>query len=137
MNVKKVTSLILVLLLLIPNIGMTINVHYCGGSIASVSLHSELLSPTEPEECCAKADVLEEDSCCKDRLVHLEKKSDEVTTKVVISAIASPYILVAQPQLKLVFPKATNFKKAIDAPFYVAVPAPPLYKLYHQYIFYA
>ncbi|MGL5112917.1 MAG: HYC_CC_PP family protein [Flavobacterium sp.] len=137
MNVKKVTSLILVLLFLIPNIGMTINVHYCGGSIASVSLHSELLSPTEPEDCCAKADVLEGDGCCKDRLVHLEKKSDDATVKVVLPGLNIPFIVQEQFDSFFVFSRESIFKKAESTSYYVAISAPPLYKLYQQYVFYA
>ena len=84
MNVKKSTSLFLALLLLVSNIGMAFNVHYCGDSIAAISLHSELLSLTEPDGCCEKTAVVEKDSCCKDKVVHFEKKSDNATVKIVL-----------------------------------------------------
>jgi hypothetical protein len=137
MNVKKITSLFLVLLLLIPNIGMTINVHYCGDSIASISLDSDFLSVTEPEDCCAIAESAGEDTCCKDKWVHLDKKADEATVKIVLSSLFSPFVGVPQQTQLFGFTTKTNFKKAESTPFYVDVPASPLYQLYHQYIFYA
>jgi hypothetical protein len=137
MNVKKVISLFLVFLLLIPNMGITVNVHYCGDSIAAISLHSELLSLTESENCCGETDLLEKGSCCKDRLVHLEKKADEATVKIVLATDYSPFIPVSQAQFRFVFTEKSNFKQVGSVPHYVAIPVPPLYQLYHQYIFYA
>ncbi|MBP7396777.1 MAG: hypothetical protein KA933_07455 [Flavobacterium sp.] len=135
MNVKKSTSLFLALLLLVSNIGMAFNVHYCGDSIAAISLHSELLSLTEPDGCCEKTAVVEKDSCCKDKVVHFEKKSDNATVKIVLFDISAPFLVPVQHVP--VFARTLHFQKAVVNDFYVAINAPPLYQLYHQYIFYA
>jgi hypothetical protein len=44
MNFKKQISIFLAILLLVSNVGLAFNVHYCGGEIASVSLNSTLPS---------------------------------------------------------------------------------------------
>jgi hypothetical protein len=128
MNVKKSTSLFLAFLLLVSNIGMAFNVHYCGESIAAISLHSELLSLTEPDGCCEKTAVVEKDSCCKDKV-------DNATVKIVLFDISTPFLVPVQRVP--VFAKTLHFQKAVVNDFYVAINAPPLYQLYHQYIFYA
>lgn len=135
MNVKKSTSIFLALLLLVSNMGMAFNVHYCGGSIAAISLHSELLSLTEPDGCCEKTAVVEKDSCCKDKVLHFEKKSDNATVKVVLFEIGIPF--VAPFQQPILFSAIPTIQKAVVTDFYVAINAPPLYQLYHQYLFYA
>lgn len=135
MNVKKSTSIFLALLLLVSNIGVAFNVHYCGGSIAAISLHSELLSLTEPEGCCEKTTFIEKDSCCKDKVVHFEKKSDNATVKIVLFELMAPFIVPIQQSI--VRTTTPQIQKTVVNDFYVAINAPPLYQLYHQYIFYA
>jgi hypothetical protein len=120
---------------LVSNIGMAFNVHYCGDSIAAISLHSELLSLTEPDGCCEKTAVVEKDSCCKDKVVHFEKKSDNATVKIVLFDISAPFLVPVQ-QVP-VFATTPHFQKTVVNDFYVVINAPPLYQLYHQYIFYA
>ena len=135
MNVRKSISLFLALLLLVSNVGMVFNVHYCGDSIAAIRFYSELLSLTEPDGCCEKTAVVEKDSCCKDKVVHFEKKSDNAIVKIVWFDIAAPFLVPVQ-QVP-VFETPRHFQKVVVTDFYVAINAPPLYQLYHQYIFYA
>lgn len=134
MNVKKCTSLFLALLLLVSNVGVAFNVHYCGGAIAGVRLHSAILSPDEPDGCCEQTKVASTKTCCKDKVIHFEKKSDDATVKAMLFELLASFVLpVQQP---IIFSGLPNFKKAVVNDFYVAIHAPPLYQLYHQYIFY-
>lgn len=138
MNSKKVTSFLLTLLLLIPNIGITINVHYCGDAIASLSIESAVLTPSEPEGCCEKNEENKKESCCKNRLVHIEKKGDQSTEKIVLAIEYSPFLVVPTSPVKKESSSKNILKKAEKFLNYETFQTPPpLYQLYHQYIFYA
>mgnify|MGYP006152496161 FL=1 len=75
MKLKKCTGLFLAFLLLVSNIGFAFDVHYCGGEIASVSLNTTAAAPEK--NCCGTSE--KKSSCCKDKVVHFEKKSDDAT----------------------------------------------------------
>ena len=115
MNLKKCTGVFLAFLLLVSNIGFAFDVHYCGGKIASVSI-----SKVSPEK-----------KCCGDK----EKKSDDATFKVFFFQIAFPAVI--HEFKSLAFSSVPNFKSKEVISYYADANAPPLYQLYHQYIFYA
>jgi hypothetical protein len=71
---KKQISVFLAFLLLVSNVGLAFNVHYCGGELASVSLNSPLPSLKSEKGCCEKV-ASEKDSCCKDKKVVFQKKN--------------------------------------------------------------
>jgi hypothetical protein len=124
MNYKKCIGLCLAILLLVSNIGLAFNVHYCGGKIATVSVraHDNIIS--SEKSCCAKK-VIDKDSCCKN--------------KTVLKAYSfAPYIAYLVPEIKkeIVATHATFISQAIST-YYFDAHAPPLFKLYHQFIFYA
>ncbi|HEX8017011.1 MAG TPA: hypothetical protein VF465_17395 [Flavobacterium sp.] len=130
MNLKKCTGLFLAFLLLVSNIGFALDVHYCGGKIASVSL-STTVSPVK--KCCG--DKEKKSSCCKDKVVKFEKKSDNATVKVFFYQLAfSTLIKEYQP---IAFLSLPNFKNNQVISYYADANAPPLFKLYNQYIFYS
>lgn len=132
MNIKKCTSLFLVFLLLVSNIGFAFDVHYCGGDIASVSFKTSVEKEVA-QKCCA---INEKDSsCCKDAVVHVEKNVDTAVIKSFLFQVALPFL---NPTYSLEVFKAINFVKnnAVLA-YYVEANAPPLFKLYQQFIFYA
>jgi len=131
MNLKKSTCLFLAVLMLVSNIGFAFNVHYCGGKIASVSLDTTVTIPEK--SCCAKSE--EQASCCKDKVVQFEKKSDSATIKVFFFQLAFP--LVIQEFNPISFFAISHFKSNQIIAYYADSNAPPLFKLYHQYIFYA
>lgn len=131
MNFKKSTCLFLAFLLLISNIGFAFNVHYCGGKIASVSLDTASL--IIEKSCCAKSE--KKSSCCKDKVVQIEKKSDNATFKIFFFQLAFP--LLIQEFNPVVFLSVSNFRSNQIISYYSDANAPPLFKLYHQYIFYA
>ncbi|WP_163397912.1 HYC_CC_PP family protein [Flavobacterium fluviatile] len=130
MNLKKCTGVFLAFLLLISSIGFAFDVHYCGGKIASVSLSS---SVSPEKKCCGIKE--KKSSCCKDKVVKFEKKSDDATFKVFFFQIAFPALV--QEFKPLAFLSVPNFKSKEVISYYSDANAPPLYQLYHQYIFYA
>ena len=132
MNLKKCTVLFLVFLMLVSNVGFAFDVHYCGGKIASVSLNTKA-EVTPQKSCCAKKE--KKSSCCKDKVVHLEKKSDDATFKVFFFQLAFPAVI--QEFNPIAFLAVPNFKKSQIISYFSDANAPPLFKLYHQYIFYA
>lgn len=128
------------MLILVSNVGLAFNVHYCGGNLAEISLDYKKSEPCvekkveKENSCCANSD--EHDSCCSNDKIDLKKSiSDEV--------------IVKSFQLDLgVFTFAEEWKpfsttaveeeivKSNEPSFYCDSNAPPLYKLYCQYIFY-
>lgn len=131
MNFKKSTCLFLAFLLLVSNIGFAFNVHYCGGKIASVSL--DTTSPIAEKSCCANLE--KKSSCCKDKVVQIEKKSDNATFKIFFFQLAFPVFI--QDFTPITFLSVQNFRNNQIISYYSDANAPPLFKLYHQYIFYS
>ena len=133
MNIKKCTGLFLAFLLLVSNVGLAFNVHYCGGEIASVSVKPIAYQKAE-KSCCSKK-VEKEESCCKDKVVNFQKKSDNTVLKVF--SIYSPIYFIIKESQTFVFSSEANLKSAQATSYFCAANAPPLFKLYSQYIFYA
>ena len=133
MNIKKCTGLFLAFLLLVSNVGLAFNVHYCGGEIASVSVKPIPYQKAE-KSCCSKK-VEKEESCCKDKVVNFQKKSDNTVLKVF--SIDSPIYFIIKESQTFVFSSEANLKSAQATSYFCAANAPPLFKLYSQYIFYA
>jgi hypothetical protein len=80
MKFQKITSFFLAFFLFVSNIGLAMNVHYCGDEIASISINSLSNSSDSEEDCCG---VVEKTShCCKDKVVHFEKKTDQATAQL-------------------------------------------------------
>ena len=132
MNLKKCTGLFLSFLLLVYNIGFAFDVHYCGGKIASVSLNTAS-SVSSEKKCCGVSE--KKSSCCKDKVVHFEKKSDDATLKFFFFQIAFPTVI--NEFKPIAFLAISNFKSNQIISYYSDANAPPLFKLYHQYIFYS
>ncbi|WP_166922860.1 HYC_CC_PP family protein [Flavobacterium poyangense] len=132
MIIKKCTGLFLAFLLLVSNIGFAFDVHYCGGKIASVSLNTAT-SVAPEKNCCGISE--KKASCCKDKVVHFEKKSDDATFKMFFFQFAFP---AAIEEFKpIAFLSVSGSKKNQITSYYADANAPPLFKLYNQYIFYS
>lgn len=130
MYLKKCTGVFLAFLLLVSSIGFAFDVHYCGAKIASVSL-STTVSPEK--KCCG--DKEKKSSCCKDKVVKFEKKSDDATFKIFFFQFA--FSAVIQEYKAIAFLSVPNFKSNQIISYYADANAPPLFKLYNQYIFYS
>lgn len=131
MKFHKQICLFLAFLVLVSNVGFALNVHYCDDQIASISFNTASPSNLE-EDCCG---VIEKQShCCKDKIVVIQKKSDQAIVKSfsfeVHDLIFSPYLNIVFHSVNLPF-----INKNVPA-YYCDSHAPPRFKLYSQYIFY-
>lgn len=116
-------------------VGLTLTVHFCGGTLAGVSAVSitEVCEAT-PDSCCAKKSAAKE-GCCNDSVIDLSEVDDE--TLLYASDVSKQFIAVFPSLLEITF-KKSSFKNKTTLPNYTFQGnAPPLYKLYGTYIFYA
>ena len=131
MQFKKHIALFLAFFVLVSNVGFALNVHYCGNQIASVSLNTATPSNVE-EDCCSVVGKVSH--CCKDRIVVIQKKSDQAIVKsfsLQLGEVVLPKQWQSITQTKELFSQNTNVPA-----YYCDSHAPPLFKLYSQYIFY-
>jgi hypothetical protein len=134
MNCKKVIGFCLTLLILVSNIGFAFTMHYCGNSVASVSVQSITNTASAEKSCCAKKAV-KKHSCCKNKTVHFEKKSDHATLK---AFSFEPIAFNILPDVKQeIITSQTSFINLPTATYCCDTHSPPLFKLFHHYIFYA
>lgn len=135
MNFKKHISIVLASLVLLANLGLSFAVHYCKDEIASVSFQYQEDEPCveEAKSCCAKENS--HDSCCSNKLIKVEKKTDDILVKTFQLDLEQ---VVLNDDWK---PNFVAFESVIDSSnevaFYCDSHAPPLYKLYCQLVFYA
>ncbi|MDR6966236.1 hypothetical protein J2X31_000229 [Flavobacterium arsenatis] len=141
MNIKKCTSLFLAILLLVSNIGIAFNVHFCEGKIASISsvytIEETCDAPKKSasdKECCAKK-AKDHKQCCKDKVVDLEDNSSDKIIKNFSFQIDVPFLV--EDWKPFLFNEIVALKRAEKIVYYCDANAPPLFKLYSQYIFYA
>ena len=130
---KKHTSILLAVLLLVSNLGLAINVHYCADEIASITINVAPDSGKVVDECCGI--VEEEPGCCNDKIIKAEIKSDQIIVKS-LSFDPALYSVTYDWKPK-VFISKNHFKQKNNSTYYCDANAPPLYLLYSQYIFYA
>jgi hypothetical protein len=121
--------------------GFAVDVHYCEGEIASIKpVYWKTAEPinTIEKECCPPKSLInikKNESCCKDKLVHFQKKLENATIK---SQSFQPYFnFLFERNNSLTFSNISILEDKCITSFYCDANAPPLFKLYHQYIFYA
>ncbi|CAM3843522.1 MULTISPECIES: HYC_CC_PP family protein [Flavobacterium] len=135
MQFRKSISVLLSTFILISNLGLVFNVHYCKDKIAGISLDingKEACSETVKSCCAAKKESKE---CCSNKLVKLEKETDNVLTK----SFQLDLIQFCFNTLTEVLENTSkNIFTSKESPsFYCNSNAPPFYKLYCQLVFYA
>lgn len=130
---KKQISILLTLFLLVSNLGLAINLHYCDNQIASVTLNSGSNSHLIEKDCCGK--VEKESKCCKNKIIKSTEKSDQITVK--ITSVDSNHNLFLYEWKPITFLNKKHFKKRDVSTYYSDANPPPLYLLYCQYTFYA
>jgi hypothetical protein len=133
MNIKKQVSIILAVFLLVSNLGLALNVHYCDNEITSLTLNSASNSQQIEKDCCGK--VERESKCCKNKIIKSVEKLDQLVVK--IASVDSNYNLSFNEWKPVVFEKKCNFKPREIPTYYCDAHGPPLYLLYSQYTFYA
>ncbi|KGO87642.1 hypothetical protein Q765_05795 [Flavobacterium rivuli WB 3.3-2 = DSM 21788] len=138
MKPAKHISIILTLLILFSNIGLALNVHYCHDMVSGISLtykadHCE--KKAMPKSCCAMASKADK-KCCKSHVVKLQDKTDQVLVKSLTLDLGVFYPVAVWNPLQALHTGAPLTIKE-NPSFYCDSHAPPLFKLYCQYIFYA
>ncbi len=137
MKFKKHISILLAFFLLVSNLGLAFDVHYCGEKVASIQpfyLKSGETSNSVEKGCCEKK-VSKKDSCCKNKVVHFQKKSDNLITKVFSVNADTPFLI--KEWSPIISSEITIFKSFENNTYYCDAHSPPLFKLYSQYIYYA
>ncbi|MFV5688545.1 HYC_CC_PP family protein [Flavobacterium sp. ZT3R25] len=138
MKFKKHISILLAFFLLVSNVGLAFDVHYCGEKVASIQpfyLKSSGTSNSVEKGCCEKK-VSKKDSCCKNKVVHFQKKSDNVLIKAFsLNAADTPFLI--KEWNPIISSEIIVFKSFENNAYYCEAHSPPLFKLYSQYIFYA
>ncbi len=141
MKFKKHISFLLALFLLVSNTGFAIDVHYCGEKIASIKpayWESKEAQSLKEESCCPPKSsniVNKKESCCKDKVVHFQKKSGKVTLSSI--SFQPDFTFIFEEWNPIVFSEYSNFESNCILSYSCDANAPPLFKLYHQYVFYA
>ena len=131
MNLKKCIGLFLAFFLLVSNLGLAFNVHYCGDKVASISLKPNF-SSVKSDSCCG---IVEKDSsCCQNKIVHFQEKSDNVVVKGFSFQYENPSIVIESKTS--IPPLHYNSLDNYTPKYHCEVHPPTLYKLYSQYIFY-
>lgn len=140
MKMSKITAIVVALLVLVSNSGVAMTVHYCGGKIASVSSgFSDKETCSGPKAvvekgCCAKTAETNHKKCCSDKKLNLKGKALDVIVKASEKGFI-PFVLPVFEPVNFTYVASV---KAQQLPsYYCDANAPPLFKLYHQYIFYA
>lgn len=132
MGFQKLTSLFLAFFLFVSNIGLAMNVHYCGDEIASISLNSPSNSNNVEEGCCGIFEKLS--LCCTDKVVYLEKKTDLATA---FTFQIDAFCNFSQKEWQPIISFLTSINEgSCNSKYAFQSNAPPLFKLYSQYIFY-
>jgi len=67
--VKRFASIFLLTFYLITSVGVNVSLHYCGGSLADVSVSQNALDTQ-----CACGSEMMEDDCCQTKSLHVEIK---------------------------------------------------------------
>jgi hypothetical protein len=133
MNFKKQISVLLTLFLLVSNLGLAFNVHYCDDEIASITLNTTPASQDAEADCCG---IVERDSkCCNDKIIKAEVKSDQIIVKGL--SVDADFISVMYDWKLMIFASAFNFKTRENNTYFCDAHAPPRYLLYSQYTFYS
>jgi len=141
MSFRKSTSLILAFFLLVSNMGMAFSVHFCSGAISSISVNYKVdescaMPKKAPatKKCCAEK-AKESKKCCSDKKVELKKKSEQVVVKTFSFNGEIPFVI--NDWNPILFENQPIVVKQSTIEYCCDANAPPLFKLYSQYIFYA
>ena len=132
MKFKKQICIFMAFFLLVSNTGFSFNVHFCGDELASVSFKSNFKKPNSHKTCCAV--IEKKESCCNDKVFNFHKNVEQLIIK---SFVSQATVCVLNQELNSsIVTLLPNFKSKETTSYYCDAHAPPLFKLYQQYIFY-
>ena len=131
---KKLATIFLTLFLLVIQTKMIQNIHLCQGHICNVQTFLE----QNKSNCCSNTEIScctteDDNNCCKD--IVIEQDIDDVN----FEKFNFQFYPMIKNEMILSFifePSIIRKTLAINA-FEIQSNAPPLFKLYQQYIFYA
>lgn len=134
MPFRKSTSLLLAVIFLFSNLGLAFNLHYCHDELAFISIDYQFKEACveNQKSCCVAVDS--HASCCSNKIVEIEKKTDHTLVSGFQFDIACPVVAITHP---FVFQFRERQVKTNLSQFYCDSNAPPFYKLYCQLVFYA
>ncbi|QZL01762.1 hypothetical protein K5L04_06165 [Flavobacterium psychrophilum] len=121
------------MLLLVSNVGLAFNVHYCGDEIASVTLKNPFFNKNAEDDCCGIAK--KKSNCCNDKVFKFDKKPDNSIVKIVSFHFDTPFIF--QDWKPVVFSKKPVFKKRKITSYICNANAPLIFMRHCQLLFYA
>jgi len=136
MQLRKSISVVLAFFLLVSSGGWSLNIHYCGGEIASITTFDNINSKccdhhTETKACCSSEE--EEEGCCSDDVLQVELED----TVINVFSIDFNYVAIL-PDFDDSFISIEIEKSFLShLHYYCESNAPPLYLLYSQLVFYA
>ena len=137
MRFKKNIAVIFTCYYLIICVGLTITVHFCAGSLAGMSaISSEVVCEMQvtQDACCTKKATSKPD-CCNDAVVDLSEVDEDSLFED--TAIEKQFTVVST-DVDYSFFKNSTIQNKVALPNYTFQSnAPPLYKLYGTYIYYA
>lgn len=146
---KKQIALLMAFFLMFSNIGLALNVHFCGDTkVASTTVYSKTIAElcnhekqhqhTQEENCfiekscCGTSD--DHSDCCKNELIK-QDNSEVVVVKAFSFALDA--FVVVDNHLRVEFYDAEQDIKQASFSYSYNANAPPLYKLYCSLIYYA
>lgn len=109
---KRIASILLFLIYLVPAIGVSVTMHYCGGRLASASLRLRPESKVCP--CGMKA---VKRSCCKDKTVFIKLAADQSWIKVATPTFKNIEQKAALPVRSDRMPALTGTYQIHDTPY--------------------
>ncbi len=135
MKFKKNIALFLASYYLMISVGLTITLHFCGGSLASITpfLSETNAEPLVVESCCAKK--APEQECCNDEVIDFNDAKEESVLETFNFSVA---FAVTPPVIQTICLQELLLETKKTLPNYTFQSnAPPRYKLYGTYIYYA
>jgi hypothetical protein len=138
---RKCIALFIAFLLLVSNTGLAFNVHFCGGQISAItsvynkSKVCQMPAPVAEKKCCAKKLAVSHKKCCSDKELNLKGKTGDVIVKAISLQAEMP--MVFPTQVGFAFSEIATFHNRSASTYYCDAHAPPLFKLYCRYIYYA
>jgi sporulation-control protein spo0M len=139
MKISKCTSLFLACLILVSNVGLAFNVHYCGGKIAAVTSVYGVTNAIDVEsvpvkKSCCGATENEDKSCCDNKVIKVKEKSDGF---IKTFSFHIDFSFTLQNWKSIAFEPVSENISIQTRNYYCDAHAPPLYRLYSQLLFYA
>lgn len=133
MIAKKITGFFLATTLLFSNLGFAVTIHFCDNELASISIANFTTHSKIEKDCCGI--VEKKSNCCHNKVVKAQEKQDQIVSKKVDYKVE---FFVINQNIFSEFVSNSPQNQVQKATISSCFPnAPPLYKLYSQYLFYS